>query len=152
MKKVLLLAFSLMATLNANAQWSTKYHEADELRDEPAYWSNLYIASDGAAFVSWSNDDEVKIITDKGIFDYSDSRVKVIVGFYKDNALMEKTTAFFYVPSGDSNTAYTSSYRNPGLGQKIIDWLKNTGDVRFIASKYSGSDFDMKVPHYSGLK
>lgn len=138
--------------ISANAQWRTNFYKADELKGEEAYWSNLYIAPSGRAFCCWSNDDQIKIITEKGIFDYSDNYVKVLIGFYEGETLVEKVTSFFFVPDGDSDTAYTSAYRDSGLGVKIKEWIKNTGSVRFIASKYSGPEFDLTVPKNAGLK
>lgn len=152
MKKFLLLLAAILIADVASAQWlEPHYSPADELKGTEAYYSNMY-RSEVGYFVSWSNETDIKIGTDRGIFDYDDNYVTVIVGFYVGDSLEEKVTAKFYVPDGDSDTAYSSSYRSPGLGEKIINHLKTKGKVRFIASRYSGGDFDMTVPMNKNLK
>ena len=136
-----------------HAQWQTpKFFPADELKGEEAYYSNQFIGDDDY-FVSWSNETQIKIGTRRGIFDYNDNYVSVIVGFYVNDELDEKITTKFFVPKGDSNTAYTSEYKAPAnLGSKIINHLKTKGKVRFIVPKYSGADFDLTVPMNKDLK
>ena len=153
MKKVLLFLAAILIANVTFAQWQEPhYYPADELKGEAAYWANQYI-SDAGYFVSWSNETDIKIATRGGIFDYDDHYVTVIIGFYVGDNLEEKVTTKFYVPSGDSETAYTSKYRDPkDLGEKIINQLKTKGKVRFIASKYSGADFDLTVPMNKNLK
>lgn len=148
---VLALVASLMFT--AKAQWSEpKYFPADELKGEEAYYANTFTGEDGAVII-WSNETDVKLVAKRGIFDYDDNYVNVIVGFYESDKLVEKVTTKFYVPNGDSNTAYTSSFKEPlGLGLKIILHLSNNGKVRFIANKYSGPDFDLTVSMNKNLK
>lgn len=138
--------------VNANAQnWEINYHQADELKGTEGYYSNYYRVTNGNYFVCWSNETDVKIGTRQGIFDYDDNYVFVIVGFYENGSLVKKETSYFYVPRGDSDTAYTS-YKSPKLGAKIINHLKNVGNVRIIAPKYSGGDFDIVIPMNSNLK
>lgn len=131
----------------AMAQWfPPTHHQADELTGTSEYYSNLY-EGDSGYFVCWSNDNNVKIVAKRGIFDYNDDYVNVIVGFYEGENLIEKVETKFYVPQNESNTAYTSDYKSPkGLGYKIKNHIKTKGDVRIIASKYSGIDFDLTVP------
>ncbi len=153
MKRLFIIILALMLSFTASAQWTTRFHKADELKGEDSYWSNLYVSPSGySMFVCWTNDTEVKIITREGIFDYSDDYVRVLVGFYKGESLVEKEEAYFFVPQGDRDSAYSSSYRNPGLGPKIKEWIKNSGNVRFVAPKFSGADFDMTVKQYKDLK
>ena len=156
MKKfIITIILALVASLSftANAQWSEpKYFPADELRGEEAYYANTFAGEDGAVII-WSNETDVKLVTRQGIFDYHDNYVNVIVGFYEGDKLVEKVTTKFYAPDGDSDTAYTSSIKEPlGLGLKIILHLHNNGKVRFIASKYSGADFDLTVSMNRNLK
>ena len=155
MKKIFVLIatlFAMFITNVANAQWEEpRFYKADELKGEDAYYSNCYISDDGA-FVCWSNEDTIKIISDRGIFDYHDSYVKVIVGFYENNNLIEKVTTKFFVPERNSSCALTSDFYSKGLGKKIINHLKNKGEVRFIASKFRGADFDMTVPMNKNIK
>ena len=153
MKRVILFLTAIFIANVAFAQWrEPHYYPADELKGEEAYWANQYI-DDAGYFVCWSNESEIKIGTRRGIFDYDDHYVTVIIGFYVGDELEEKVTTKFYVPSGDSDTAYTSEYRTPkNLGTKIINHIKTKGKVRFIASKYSGADFDLTVPMNTSLK
>lgn len=153
MKKIILLLTAIFITTAVHAQWqSPRFVPADELKGEEAYYANQYIG-DAGFFVSWSNETKIKIGTTKGIFDYDDNYVSVIVGFYVGDVLEEKVTTKFYVPRGDSDTAYTSDYQRPtDLGSKIINHLKTKGKVRFIVPKYSGADFDLTVPINKNLK
>ena len=115
MKKFITIIFATIVamvtfSINANAQWGTpNYHKGDELKGTSAYYSNIY-QGDCGYFVCWSNDTDVKIGANRGIFDYDDNYVFVIVGFYEGDKLIEKVTTRFYVPNGDSNTAYSSEY------------------------------------------
>lgn len=154
MKKIFILCLmAFVMGVNANAQnWEIDYHQADDLKGTEGYYSNYYSDTNGNYFVCWSNDTDVKIGTRRGIFDYDDNYVFVIIGFYENGSLIEKETSYFYVPRGDSNTAFTSIYKSPNLGTKIINHLKNVGNVRIIARKYSGADFDIVIPMNSNLK
>ena len=152
MKKFLILTAAIFIASAANAQWlKPSYYPADELKGEDAYYANMY-SNDAGYFVSWSNGENIKIGTNRGIFDYDDDYVTVIVGFYVGDKLEEKVVAKFYVPTGDSDTAYSSSFRDPGLGLKIINHLRTKGKVRFLADKFSGADFDLTVPMNKNLK
>ena len=100
-------------------------------------------------FIAWSNDPTVKLVTDRGIFDYENGRVTVLIGFYEGSTLVEKTTAKFWVPDGNSHRAYSP---DDNLGKKILEYIKTKGKVRFIAPRYSGADFDLTVPMNKDLK
>ena len=156
MKKfIITIILALVASISftSYAQWQTpKYYPADDLTGTNAYYSNLYVGGEMGALVIWSNEDDVKLMAGRGIFDYDDNYVSVLVGFYEGDKLVEKVSAEFYVPNGDSNTAYTSDYKNPNLAIKIINHLRTKGKVRFVASKYSGPDFDLTVPMNKNLK
>ena len=67
--------------------------------------------------------------------------VSVLVGFYKDGTLVEKVTKDFYVPDGNSSEAMCADE----LGRKIINHIENGGKVRFVASRYGRTDFDLTV-------
>lgn len=153
MKKfIIIIAAVILSIVNANAQWnSPSYHEGDELKGTGAYYSNLYIDDDGY-FICWSNSTDIKIAAKRGIFDYDDNYVSVLIGFYKGTELIEKVNTKFFVPDGDSNTAYSSEYKTKGLGEKVINHLKTVGNVRIIAPKYSGADFDLTIPMNKDLK
>ena len=143
---LLVLAFS------AGAQWRTSFHEADELKGTEEYTSSLYISETGDAFVCWSNEDGIKIVAGRGIFDYDDNYVLAIIGFYEDGRMVDKVTTRLFVPDGSADAAYSSEYRSPGLGKKIKEHLRTRGDVRILASKYSGADFDIRIPMNTDLQ
>lgn len=147
MKRFILIVISLVCmAYSASAQWQKANFPADELKGTEAYTAYIFYDSDSDFMCYWSNDVSIKIGAGRGIFDYSDHHVRVIIGFYEGDTLLEKETATFYVPDGDSDTAYTSSYGGgKQLAEKIINHLNTKGDVRFIAPKYSGSDFDLVV-------
>lgn len=140
MKKIFaLILMSLAVCVNANAGWWKQYHKADELREQEAYYANVYSGS-GGHFICWSNSDRVRIECYDGIFD--DGRCARI-GFYKDGKMinMEKFVSIHQY-SGD----YDQVYINEFIGYKIIYHLKYVGDVRIIAPKWSGADLDITIP------
>jgi hypothetical protein len=130
----------LVSSITANAQWTEKQKPADELKGTSACVVYAYQSTDGLC-VYWSDEDEFHIVATSGIFDYDNHFVRVIVGFYDGDTLVEKRTESFYVPKGDSNTACVFGQ----LGRKIINHLENNGKVRFIAPRYGRSDFDLTV-------
>jgi len=150
---VTLVTIVSMYNVSFGQVWKSTYHEADELKDEDAYYSNLFVDNKGDAFVSWSNTNDVKVVSNRGIFDYDRYNfVKGIVGFYENGQLMEKVSVNFYVPKGDANNAYTSDIIDKTIGKKIITHLKTKGNVRIILSKYSGADFDLMIPMNKDIK
>lgn len=158
MKKFITIIFTAIVTMvafsiNANAQWITEYYEGDELKGTSSHYANGYFGDCGH-FTCSSTNTKILIATDRGIFDYNSNRynsdhyVSVTVGFYEKNILVEKVETRFYVPNGNSDTAISSK----DLGEKIINHLKNVGNVRIIASKYSGADFDLTIPMNPDIK
>ena len=146
---------SLAVCVNANAGfWYTNHHKADELRGTKEFYSNVY--NDGGDYFKCYNDgsgnDYVMIGADMGIFDYenyeyiySDYKyMYATIGFYKNGHLIERASFRFNLYSGDFDFAYSSD--GDELSTKIINHLKNVGDVRIIAPKYSGPDFDITIP------
>lgn len=150
MKKILICFILTLVSISGYSQWiKPKYYPADELTGEAAYYSNVYKKTGVGMFIAWSNDPTVKLVTDRSIFDYENDLVTVLIGFYEGSTLVEKTTANFWVPDGDSDTAYSL---DDNLGKKILEYIKTKGKVRFIAPKYSGADFDLTVPMNKDLK
>jgi radical SAM superfamily enzyme YgiQ (UPF0313 family) len=146
---------SLAVCVNANAGlWYTTHHEADELRGTKEYYSNVY--NDGGDYFKCYNDgsgrDYIIIGADMGIFDYENYKyiysdykyMYATIGFYKNGNLIERTSFRFNLYSGDFDFAYSGD--GDELSTKIINHLKNVGDVRIIAPKYSGPDFDITIP------
>ena len=150
MKKILICFILTLVSISGYSQWlEPKYHPADELTGEAAYYSNVYNETGVGMFIAWSNEPTVKLVTDRGIFDYENGRVTVLIGFYEGSTLVEKTTAKFWVPDGNSHRAYSP---DDNLGKKILEYIKTKGKVRFIAPRYSGADFDLTVPMNKDLK
>ena len=145
---------AIAVCINANAQnWQIYHNQADELKGTNEHYTNVYKNVNGDYAVCWSNSNNLKIVTDSGIFDYfysasgfsaiCNNTMIALVGYYKDGVLIEKESISFYVPVGDRDTAYPY-LKNKGT--KIIRHLKYVGDVRIIAPKYSGADFDITIP------
>lgn len=140
MKKIFaLILMSLAVCVNANAGWDKRYFKADELREQEAYYANVYYGGHGC-FVCWSNIDRVRIECYDGIFD--DDRCARI-GFYKDGKMIDMEK---FVSIHQYNGDYDQVYISEVIGHKIIHHLKYVGDVRIIAPRWSGADFDITIP------
>lgn len=144
MKKIMAILVALLVGMTAVAQngWVSSYHEPDELKGTEEYFIYLYQDAEYSAFYR-SGNDVFCIGVKNGIFDYdSDESVSVLVGFYKDNTLQEKMKVAF-----DCLSTGTSMGIGFGVGQKIIDWLENGGDIRIIAPRFRRGDMDVTIPH-----
>lgn len=172
MKKIFaLILMSLAVCVNANAEWYRNYFKADELREQEAYYANIYSCSTGR-FICWSNSDRVRIECEDGIFHGATIYfTRVRIGLYKGDKLIELIkNADGDIPEGDYNHAYidkSSCYVNGeyisafengeltggyNIGYKIIHHLKYVGSVRIIATKYSGPDFEITIPMNPNIK
>lgn len=150
MKKILICFILTLVSISGYSQWKAPmYYPADELTGEAAYYSNVYNKTGVGTFIAWSNESTVKLVTDRSIFDYENDLVTVLIGFYEGSTLVEKTTAKFWVPDGNSHRAYSL---DDNLGKKILEYIKTKGKVRFLAPRYSGADFDLTVPMNKNLK
>lgn len=149
---VFVLIISIAMSFSANAQWQYFHEDADELTGKDAYDMNVFLSSNEDAFIIYSNTTYVVIQSDRGIFDYDDKKcISVLIGFYEGKTLIEKcTTKFLVTRSGD--TAFSTDMLSSELGKKIIKHLKTKGNVRIIASKYSGSTFDITIPKNPNIK
>ena len=148
MKKVLWLIVCLMTmVLSVNAQrWSSQTFKGDELTGTKTYTATSYRNSIG--MVVFYSDNELKLITNDGIFDYNvnNNYVCVIIGLYdKNKNLLSKKRVFFWAYQDASKCQY---YREESNNcDDVINHIKNEmGYVRFVASRYANSDFDMEVP------
>ena len=163
MKKIFaLILMSLAVCVNANAECYRNYFKADELREQEAYYANIYSCSTGR-FICWSNSDRVRIECEDGIFHGATIYfTRVRIGLYKGDKLIELIkNADGDIPEGDYNHAYidkSSCYVNGeftggyNIGYKIIHHLKYVGSVRIIATKYSGPSFDITIPMNPNIK
>ena len=140
-----LMAFMICVSANAQNGWAVEYIPVDELTGDGGNYLNVY--ENGEGFFGFRSDlDLVTISTHKGIFDYEYDRIiSVIIGYYKDGVLIEKETKNFLVGS-KSDTAFCRGK------SKLVNHLKNVGDVRIVAERYNRSNFDLTIPMNHGLK
>lgn len=160
MKKLFAIIFAAIVaitvcSIDAKAQWmSSVYSEADELKGTSSSYMTIY-TNDAGMFVCLSNnkDNILTVATANGIFDYdSYNNVKMIIGFYKDGALIDRMTVSAPVPKRSANHALILNYTSDGLPDKILNHLMNVGDVRIIARKFREGDFDITIPMNSNIK
>lgn len=155
MKKFFAIIISVLAIcLNAySQQWKTIRVNADELKGNDAYYSNVYKSANGDYFSFSSNQDKITIGT-KGyfqtnhqiVFGFHCYLVELTIGFYKDGKLIEKITEDM---PGDDEFPETVLIRSKT--EKILKHLKTVGDIRIIAKKSRG-EFDITIPMNKNLK
>lgn len=156
MKRYILLLATLFISTVTFAQWSIRHIDADELRGQEECYFNFYNSPKGDSFSFGSTQPLSFIIgTRSGIFNYGDDAfgyhtLKVIVGYYVGKELVDKATETLYI-SKDGNSNYAGSLGGE-LANKVVNHLKTKGDVRIIAPKYSGSDYDVRIPMNKNLK
>lgn len=143
-----LVAFFAVSNSAYAQKWQSLYSPADELKGEAEYYVYYVEAPNGDSICLYSNENYIKIISGRGIFDYNSNYVSVLVGFYEGDTLVNKVKTVFFVPDRNASVAYTSKYKNPTLAKDVVDWLKSNGEVRIIASKYSNADFDVTAPKF----
>jgi hypothetical protein len=136
---------ALVMCVNANAQteWMVEYVPVDELTGDGGNYINIYY--DEECFFGFRSDlDMVTISTFKGMFDYEDGRISVLIGYYKDGVLIEKETKYF--------SRVTSDMANCKGKSKIVNHLKNIGDIRIVVERYNRSNFDLTIPKNPKLR
>ena len=149
---IFVLIISGIMGFSADAQSLYFHDDADELKGTKAYDVSAFMSSNGDTLFIYSDMNNVSINAGRGIFDYDDNGcVSVLVGFYDGKTLVEKCLTKFRV-SQQGDGAFTADYLEEGIGKKIIKHLKTKGNVRIIASKYSGSDFDITIPKNPNIK
>lgn len=108
-------------SIDAKAQWiSSVYSEADELKGTSSSYMTVY-TDDAGMFVRLSNNKENTLLvkTANGIFDYdSYTNVKMIIGFYKDGALVDRMTVSATVPKRNASNALILNFTSDGLPDK----------------------------------
>lgn len=149
---VFVLIISIAMSFSADAQWKYYHIDKDELKGTESFDINSFVSDNGDKFCIFSHLNEISINVNKGIFDYDiNEYVTVLVGFYDGKTLIDKCSTKFWV-TAQGKTAFSVDYLEEGLGKKIIKHLKTKGNVRIIASKYSGSDFDITIPKNPNIK
>lgn len=143
MKKILLTFCLLFICTTANAQWEISTYKGDALKGTTDYTAYRYGGND--YFVCWDNDYTLKIGCRNGIFNPRKSslnrNVDVTIGLYEGDELIEKLEVGFWLNDElDAAFGLTKS-----VNKKIINHLKTKGDVRIIAQKYRGADYDITL-------
>ena len=108
MKKVLWLIVCLMTmVVSASAQnWKETKFDGDELLGTKSYTATSLSVS-GVGMVVFYSDNAVKLVTEKGIFDYHDKKVTVRIGYYdKNGELLKRRCETFYVGKTGSSCQY----------------------------------------------
>lgn len=159
MKKLLAIALLLLAVLTASAQgkWEIVHREADPMKGQDARDVYIYNVKGVGSVVVWDWDKaDFRLITEKGMFrtwvSSGTTFVPVKAGFYDEHGNMKKMVTVHLLPE-DNHYGYiaTAGFYMFGRGdiRKIIKYLKSgKGYVRFVASRYNDTDFDIKVSPY----
>lgn len=161
MKKIVLLLMFTCACMCVSAQgWETIRIEGDELKGTEETVAYSYTEPGMGSFVFWENEASLfRLISDNGIFNIISSGgyigMQIDVGIYDDNDnLVEKFKMWL---DEERSSAAKRIVTRPGgtmsipVGQKkkvkkIMNCLRGgNGYVRFLATRYDNSDFDLKV-------
>lgn len=155
MKKFIkIITISLVCFLSfafsSKAQWFIDYNKGDEMLNIPSHYSCLYrdaSSEDWAGYMTYSK--YFAISSSNGIFDYDydTETIDATIGYYKGGQLVTKEDTKAIVGKG-KDIAYFSAM----LSDKIITYLKNEGDVRIYARKYTQANYDVKIPMNKNLK
>lgn len=108
MKKVLWLIVCLMTmVVSVNAQsWKETKFDGDELLGTKGYVATSLSVS-GIGMVVFYSDNAVKLVAEKGIFDYHDKKVTVRIGYYDENGeLLKRRCETFYIGKTGSSCQY----------------------------------------------
>lgn len=140
----------LSFAFSSKAQWFINYKNGDEMLNIPSYYSCLYkdaLSKDWVGYMTYSK--SFMIFSSNGIFDY-DYYTEIIdatIGYYKNGQLVKKEDTKAIIGKS-KDVAYFSAM----LSDKIITYLKNEGDVRIYARKYTQANYDVKIPMNRNLK
>jgi hypothetical protein len=145
MKKIFaILVMSLTLCVNANAQWEICYNSENQI-------THNYKSSNGNLFVTWADNDQIKLISKNGIFSIENT-IRVRIEFYdKHNNMVDvDKNVIFNVPV--DYKAFSNAYTNDGdVRYKILYHLKYVGNVRIITQTFIGDIFDMTIPMNQNL-
>ena len=159
MKKFIkIITISLVCFLSfafsSKAQWVETFVKGDELKGTTDHYSFSYVGTieencDGFGYST--NSRAAIVLCSKSIIDYEIYNgyrcATAIIGFYENGELKDKMKESFFVSDrGDSG------WFPEKISARIIDFLKNKGDVRIIISKYRGGDYDVTIPMNKNLK
>lgn len=158
MKKFIkIIAISLVCFLsfacNNKAQWIIKYEKGDEMLNIPSYYSCFYRDALSEDWAGYMTDSKYFVIySSNDIFDYDydgydTETIDVTIGYYKSGQLVKKEDTKAIIGKSE-DVAYFSAM----LSDKIITYLKNEGDGRIYARKYTQLNYDVKIPMNKNLK
>lgn len=163
MKKLLLFALVMLASIQAFSQeWTRTHVDADELKGTEEKIVLMYENNGNIFQVDYKEEKMFFLKTSKSFFNFTTSKgashrftVDGIVGLYdKDGKLIEKIEMCFEVYD-PATICYPNKYTKMGgnnykRSKKIIDYLKQSkgeGYVRFVLPLHGiTTDFDFKVP------
>lgn len=133
--------------VNVNAQmWHINETQADELKGTKASKHAIFLTENEDSCIIKGDEFVIGVHTRKGIFDYdiigNTKFIKVLVGYYVDDKLIDKDIIEFLTTSGN----FAFLYQNEKYYTKIINHLKTKGNVRFVIGKYENVDFDITLP------
>ena len=168
MKKLLAIAFLLLAWLTAGAQegtWTTGVNEPDELKGSSGGPYYCYDIEGEGSFVIWDWDDILfKINTDKGCFDvwyYENTGTRVIrisLGLYAmDGKLVDKLENLELLADVTGRSAWASKDGYWYATRKKIKKMKHAlksgeGYIRILCARKSAPEFDVKIAPYNQPK
>lgn len=146
MKHFIATAAAALLSTAAFAQkanvWYTDEVKADALIGNGAYETYALVTDKYDGIIYRSDRDNVIVCCNEGIFDYHNDEVNVLVGYYRNGELVNKTTRAWR--KGNSGDTIVS---DEAEGLLIKNWLEDGGDIRIIAPRYARGHFDMNVPH-----
>lgn len=135
------------------AQWDVKFNPKDEMKNVPAYYSNMYLdAKQNILFWFDSKDTYLFIAAQGKHIDMQNETTKALFGFYEDGKLQEKHTVLLHCSDTSPGLAMTSESLTKGIFSKTVFWLKKQGDVRIIIETTAGTDIDFTIPRNKELK
>lgn len=139
-----LMAFVICVNANAQNVWEVDYVPVDELTSDGGYYFYYYENEELNSLFFATKHDFVVISTFKGWFDYEDNRISVLIGYYQDGTLIEKETKYFIKGNSDSAMLIGKS--------KIVNHLRNVGDIRIVTKQHNYYNFDLTIPMFPRLE
>lgn len=156
--KIALIAFVTVLAFNVSAiaqEWHVTLVKGDELKGTADTHMSVFNGANGDNFIVNGGDTPaLALVTGKSIFDYDSNKyVSVLVGFYIDDKLDHKKTVKFYVGGGKADMAiYFPERSGRAFFDEVVDHLKTKGDVRFVAERYTGGDYDVTAKMNPDIK